>query len=125
MKNRILLVDDEESILFAFTRILDNSPVLLDTASNFDDAFFLMSKYTYAAIIADLRLTGTEDYDGLLIIKEAKSLQSNALVILNTAYGENTVKNLTYKLGADYYFEKPLSPSKIISVLKKEHIYPT
>jgi len=39
-----------------------------------------------------------------------------------TAYGGDDIKKTIHDLGADYYFEKPVSPQKIKEVLAQHGI---
>jgi len=115
---RILLVDDEEAILFAFKKVLSGPSVVVDTAQTFAEALNLLQLKSYMAVIADLRLTGAATKEGYEVIREAKRIQSDCKVIVVTAYGENGTKEKVKELGADLFLEKPVSPQKVKEVLQ-------
>jgi DNA-binding response OmpR family regulator len=110
---RILLVDDEEVILFAFKKVLSAPSVIVDTAQTLAKAISMLQLKSYDAVIADLRLTGAEVMEGFEAIKEAKRIQTNCKVIVVTAYGENGTSDKVFQYGADAYLEKPVSPQKV------------
>jgi DNA-binding response OmpR family regulator len=115
---RILMVDDEESILFAFKKVLSAPSVTVDTAQTFAEALKLLQLKSYSAVIADLRLTGAALMEGFEVVREAKRMQTDCRVIVLTAYGENDTREKVFKLGADFYLEKPISPQKIKELLQ-------
>jgi DNA-binding response OmpR family regulator len=115
---RILIVDDEEAILFAFKKVLSASSVTIDTAQSFDEALNLLQYKSYSAVIADLRLTGAATKEGYEVVREAKRIQTDCKVIVVTAYGEDGTKEKVAELGADLFLEKPVSPQKVKDVLQ-------
>lgn len=116
--DRILIVDDEEAILFAFKKVLSGPSVVVDTAQSFGEALNLLQFKSYVGVIADLRLTGAATKEGFEVIREAKRIQSDCKVIVVTAYGENGTKEKVAQLGADFYLEKPVSPQKVKEVFQ-------
>jgi DNA-binding response OmpR family regulator len=116
--DRILLVDDEEAILFAFKKVLSGPSTVVDTAQSFAEALKLLQYKSYMAVIADLRLTGAATKEGYEVIREAKRIQSDCRVVVVTAYGENGTREKVKELGADHYLEKPVSPQKVKEVLQ-------
>jgi CheY-like chemotaxis protein len=115
---RILIVDDEEAILFAFKKVLSGPSITVDTAQSFPEALNLIELKSYSAVISDLRLTGAAIKEGFEVIREAKRIQSDCRVILITAYGEDGTREKVAQLGADCYLEKPVSPQKVKEVLQ-------
>jgi|WetSurMetagenome_2_1015567.scaffolds.fasta_scaffold253167_2 DNA-binding response OmpR family regulator len=114
---RILLVDDEDAILFAFKKVLSSPSVTVDTAQTFAEALNLLQFKSYSAVIADLRLTGAATKEGYEVVREAKRIQSDCRVIVMTAYGETGTKEKVAQLGADLFLEKPVSPQKVKEIL--------
>jgi DNA-binding response OmpR family regulator len=105
---RILLVDDEEAILFAFRQVLKGPKIIVDTASTVDDAKRLLDQRAYGGVIADLRLTGANKMDGFEVVSYARLAQPACKIIVATAYGDEKTKAHILGLGADWYFEKPV-----------------
>ena len=109
-KPRILVVDDEEAILYAYKRML--SPHMefeVDAAKSLEEAKAFLKKHKYKVLLTDLRLGVDENLRGFQLTRLMKRLDKDITVILVTAYGNLQVKKKAYKLGVDFYFEKPVS----------------
>jgi DNA-binding response OmpR family regulator len=122
-KKRILLVDDEEVILFGFKQVLSGPDLRVDTASNVNEARSLAGKNSYAAAVVDLRLSNSTVMEGLEVIALLKSTQKNCRIIVLTAYGEDEVRRKTIEAGADLFLEKPVDPNIISQNLKTLGVY--
>lgn len=116
-KHRVLIVDDEAAILFAYKRLIEREGIGVDGCANLKEAVALIRARSYRAIVADLRLTGTGNEDGLEVIKAARDMQSEAGVILVTGYGSPETRSAALSLGAAHYFEKPVLPGVILAAL--------
>lgn len=120
---RILLADDEESLLLAYQKLLDAPGISIDSIQSVADAQKMLEKNFYDAVIVDLRLTGTMEMDGLQIISGTKKRYPKSKIIALTAYCDNQIKQKVIKAGASYLFEKPVSVLLIKELLKKLGIY--
>jgi DNA-binding response OmpR family regulator len=120
--HRVLFIDDEASILFAFSQYLKSPTIIIETASTLEEAADLLKQRAYGAVIADLRLTGTTNIEGYEVVRQARRLQPSCKIVVVTAYGGDDIKKTVHELGADYYFEKPISPQKIKEVLAQHGI---
>ena len=120
---RVLLVDDEEAILFAFAQLLKAQDVQIDIASNMQDAITLLEKNDYLAVVADLRLSGSSDLEGYQVVRKARESNPASIIIVVTAYGGEETQQKVMDLGADYYFEKPVSPNAIKELLQSKAVY--
>ncbi|MCK4234664.1 response regulator [candidate division WOR-3 bacterium] len=118
MTKRVLMVDDETVFLQAFKRLLQGSRVEADTAETFEDAMTLLKKRDYKVVIADIRLAGVLGEEGLEILKYVKKTNSETKVIIVTGYGNPDVMKKAYTLGADFYFEKPVSFKILYEAMK-------
>ncbi|MFP4162519.1 MAG: response regulator [Chitinispirillaceae bacterium] len=117
-QKRILVVDDEVAILLAFKKLLKRPEVDVDTAESLEEAKELISQSTYNAVIVDLRLSGTLGQEGFEIIRTTKEYNSKAKVALITAYGSHGIEERARSLGADFYFEKPVSVRNLSLILE-------
>ena len=116
---RILLVDDEEAIQFAFKQVLSSPSVVVDTAPTLRKALHLLQYKSYMAVIADLRLSaGSHQKEGFEIIRETKRMQSSCVVMVVTGYGEDGIREKALKMGADLFLEKPASPERVKEMLQ-------
>jgi DNA-binding NtrC family response regulator len=122
MNKRILIVDDEKTILLAFKKLLKSPNIMVDTAETINEAENLLKKNIYNVVMVDLRLTGVDGEEGLEIIKYVKEFYPQTNVILVTGYGSSAVMEKAQALGAAFYFEKPVSSEILKNALKSLNI---
>ncbi|NLG16863.1 MAG: response regulator [Fibrobacter sp.] len=115
---RILVVDDEEAILLAFRKLLKRPNVEVDTCECIEDAKAKIDSIYYDAVIADLRLSGTLGQEGFEIISYIRNKSKETRIALITAYGSSGTFEKAMGLGADLYFEKPVSMGNLNEVLE-------
>ncbi len=115
---RILIVDDEPAILFAYRKLLERENIAVDTSKSLAEALEMIGTYPYSAVVADMRLAGTCNTDGLQILLSIQEKQSGTRVILVTGNGTEQIKQKALDLGAAFYFEKPVAPTAILAALK-------
>ena len=116
--HRVLVVDDESALLFAYRKLIESENYVVDACDNLVEAMELVRTHPYLAIITDMRLEGTDNADGLELVEYIREMQPDAKVIIATGYGTEELKRITESLGAAHYFEKPVKPSVILEVLK-------
>ena len=122
-KRKILVIDDEKAILFAFKEVLSESWLSIDTAQSFKEAEQLLQNRSYQGAIIDLRLNGSKEPEGFKIIQLIKKHHPHCRVIVLTAYGQTDTKEKVFSLGADYFLEKPVSPEEIKKIFKALGVY--
>ena len=106
---RLLIVDDEPVFLLAARKVLQGPDFEVDAAETIEEVRTLLGRHGYDAVIADLRLAGSDGQEGFDIIRLIKDRRPKAKRILMTAYGDRKVKKEAINLGADLYLEKPVS----------------
>ena len=117
-------MDDEFSILFAYKKVLQCPDVLIDAAESKEEALRLLDENHYQAAILDLSLHGSTGEEGFELVSLIREKYGNPkiTIIMITAYGTPEIKDQAYKLGADYYFEKPVSTNTIRDALESAGI---
>jgi len=112
MKNhKILLVDDEESILFGLENALTKEGYEVDAVANGEDALEKLKSKSYDLTITDLVM---DHLGGIDILKSAKEINSNSLVILLTGHGNLTTAIQALQLGAFDFIEKPCEKTALL-----------
>lgn len=119
MQKKVLLVDDEAAFLLPMKNMLNGSGLVVDTAETYEHAKTLISGSVYDAVIADIRLGNTLSKEGLEILGLVRSAGVNTRVIIMTGYGGQDVMQEAYALGADRYFEKPVSYMVLAGALRE------
>ena len=105
-KRRLLVIDDEETILFALTRYFRRIGYTVDCARELEEAEALATHIEYDLVLADLSLTDS-GYEGLEILRYLRWNCPNARVILLTAYGSPVVEREALRRGAHALLHKP------------------
>jgi two-component system response regulator HydG len=122
-QKKILVVDDEETFLYATADLLKLTGYYSDTANNAIDALKLIQETHYDLLISDIKMPGNFD---LNFIREAKNINGRLSVILITGYPEikTAIESVNLSIGA--YLVKPLEFNDlhfhIKRVLVKENI---
>jgi DNA-binding NtrC family response regulator len=112
-KKKILLIDDEEVILFGFRQALMEPWLQVDTASTADEAKALLKENVYSAAIVDMRLSNSTAMEGLDLIPYLKTTQKNCRIIVLTAYSDEPTRRKAFNFGADIFLEKPVDPETL------------
>ena len=107
MIHRILIVDDEEPILFAMREYFTALSYLVDCARDLEEAYAFLSTHSYSLIVADLRLTGSHEVEGLEIVKAVRERSPATRIIMLTAYGSLEVEEEAIRSGVDVFLHKP------------------
>jgi CheY-like chemotaxis protein len=113
MARRLLLVDDDPAVLWAYRSLFERDGYEVFTAATRAEAGLLLSGHGYDVAVVDLSLSGAAGTEGLEIVVLAKKQSPRAGIILVTAYGGPAVKQQVKDLGVDFYLEKPVSPSAL------------
>ena len=110
-KNTILLVDDDPFILEGIGEDLENQGFKVTRAASGDRALELLTGSDFDLVITDLVM---EDVDGLQVLKKAKELNANAMVIILTGYGnmKSAIEALRHE--ADDYLLKPCESEELL-----------
>jgi DNA-binding NtrC family response regulator len=117
---RVLIVDDSHSVLFMLRRTLEQMDFRVDTVDSLDAALTILGRHEYRAVITDLRLGGDERTLGLEVLSACKRLRPERPVIVLTGFGNPTVMEKAFRLGATFYFEKPVSLERLRLALAGE-----
>ena len=113
-KARILIVDDEPSILKLVSSYLKAEGFEVYTAADGPSALKGARAYQPELIVLDIMLPGM---DGLEVLNRLRR-ESQAYVILLTAKTEETDKIVGLSVGADDYVTKPFSPRELTARIK-------
>jgi len=115
LQHRLLIVDDEEAILFAMGDFLVRSGYQVDRASSRQEAERLLAGEPYSLAIVDLRLGATEPRGGLDLLRRIRESSPQTQTILLTAYGSPEVEAELAALGAGRMLSKPQPLTRLAS----------
>lgn len=111
----ILVVDDDRTILKSLEAVLQSEGYHVDTADNGKEAMEKSEAGFYNLALLDIKLPDMEGTD--LLVKMHESMP-RIMKIMVTGYPEleNAVESLNK--GADAYLMKPVSPDKLLKIVK-------
>ena len=111
---RVLIIDDDKSILQILSKILEKKGFRVDTAQSGQEAITKLSAKTYSAALIDVRLQDTNGLDLLIKIQE---IAPKMRKILLTGYPSDEDRIKALERGADYYLAKPVDSEKLIEII--------
>ena len=114
--SRILIVDDEEPILFAMREYFAAHGFSVDCARETAEAESLLAHKDYAVAILDLRLSGTRGAEGLDLVASVRAISPATRIILLTAYGSREIEAEARRLGADAFLHKPKPLAEVAQI---------
>jgi DNA-binding NtrC family response regulator len=117
MAQRILVIEDEAAVLFAYQRLFASQGYLLDICQTSHDAERLLQQQRYDAVISDLRLGGHGNDEGLTILQQVHATSPETVAFLVTGYGSPETRQVVTSIGG-MYLEKPVDPISIVAMLK-------
>ncbi|MBE9541573.1 MAG: response regulator, partial [Proteobacteria bacterium] len=112
---RILIVDDEEKICFAFEQFLKDKEHTPFVASNGADALKIVEKKKPHIVFLDIRLPGMS---GLSVLDKIKKTCPESMVVIMTAYGTMDTAIQAMRKGAYEYVTKPIDLDKVNDLIK-------
>ncbi len=110
MAEKILLVDDEESILDVSRRYLERDGYHVITAADGEEAISRWEKEKPDLIVLDLMMPLK---DGMETAEEIRAVDDVPIIML-TALGQERDRLLGLTVGADDYLTKPFSPRELV-----------
>ncbi len=113
-KQRVLVVDDDESIAELVTLYLTKECYSTEIASDGEEALEKFKSFAPNLILLDLMLPGIDGYEVCREIRKS----SNVPIIMLSAKGEIFDKVLGLELGADDYIMKPFDSKELVARCK-------
>ncbi len=101
---RILIVDDDQSMRYSLNRMLEGQGLQLALAKNGPEALERFEQDRPDLVVMDIKMPGRS---GLEVLREIKEKDPKALVILMTAFGTTETAIEAMKYGAFDYILKP------------------
>ena len=124
LSKKILLVDDDESIISLIDTVLHKEGYSrIYTAGSGKEAIQMVNETEPDLIVLDVMLP---DFDGYEICRQIRD-KSMVPIIFLSAKSDESAKLISYAMGGDEYITKPFSPkmllAKISAMLKRQSYY--
>jgi len=104
---KILIVDDEQSILLSLSYVLRVEGVEVLACSEIEQAEEALTSSHFDLVIADIRMSGINGIEGLELLSYIKK-QFATDVFIMTGFGSPDIEAEAYRRGATQYFSKPI-----------------
>lgn len=113
---RVLLVDDDESVLRDYGRVLRGQGFVVDPASSGPNAMERLSDANYDVIISDVNMP---DMTGLEFLRAVRARDLDTPVVLMTGLPDIDSAVQAIEYGAFRYVLKPIATEVLVQVLEK------
>ena len=113
---RLLLVDDDPSLLRLLTLRLEGEGYQVINADSAETALALLAKQSVDVVLSDLRMPGL---DGMSLFDEIAKRYKGLPVILMTAHGSIPEAVAATQRGVFGFLTKPLNPAELREVLQR------
>ncbi len=119
---RILLIDDEVSLLNFIGSILRNYNYEVMVSPDPEEAMETLKSETFDLVIVDVMMPGKSGFDiHEFILKE----KLNVPVVFLTGVKNKELRHQALRDGVDHFLEKPIEPEELLSrvegIMKKQH----
>lgn len=101
---KILIIEDEASLLEVMTSFLEKEQYVVESANTYQGALSKVADYDYDCILLDIMLP---DGDGIDLLKELQKIKKNQNVIIISAKDSVEDKVAGLEIEADDYLSKP------------------
>lgn len=112
---KIMIVDDAYFVRVKLKGVLSMLDVEVFEAENGEEAVELYKKENPSIIFMDIIMPKK---DGITALKEIKSLNKNAMVIMLTSEGDQSTLLSALEQGANHYVIKPFDDEKVLELVQ-------
>lgn len=119
-KAKVLVVDDEVSIVEVLKALLTREGYNVTTASDGEEALNELRKDKFDLMISDIRM---QPMDGITLLRKAREMQEHLAVIMITAYATVEIAVEAMKNGAFDYVCKPFKIDELLLTVQRALSY--
>lgn len=116
MPKRLLVVDDDASLLLAVSETLRAEGYLVDTARRGSEALVRVAESLPDLIISDIRMPGMDGYQLARNLRSAPQTRLVPIVFL-TAKDETADRVQGFRSGVDAYITKPFDSEELLAIV--------
>ena len=114
---RILLLDDEPSVLSVLLDYLCAPGIQVFTCQEIEAAETLLNQQRFHVVISDLRVSELGGLEGMRLIRYAKTHFPETVVVAMSGYVNDSVRALGEAVGAQEILEKPLDLRRLQTIV--------
>jgi DNA-binding response OmpR family regulator len=113
---RILIVDDDDLTLSAYSKILTSEGYVVSLAGSLKQALAELNKHYPDIVLLDIKLP---DGSGLELIPELKKNTQVKKIIIVSGFSKEKASAIALSLGATDYMTKPMDITKLKEILAR------
>ena len=118
MKNKILVVDDEESVRQVISYTLEQAGYTVDTAANGDECLDKVYSFEPDLVLLDLMMPTVDGWEVLRLLRSNPETEAVPVVLL-TAKGEIHDIMFALQQGAADYITKPFGKRELLERISR------
>lgn len=115
-RHRVLIADDEEGLRFVLTKLLKQEGCDVVEAEDGSQVLERVADETYDLYILDIKMPKV---DGLEAMRHIRRRYPNALIVMMTAFGTQSLAMEALQAGAYDYFTKPFELEELRIILRR------
>ncbi|MCO6429626.1 MAG: sigma-54-dependent Fis family transcriptional regulator, partial [Deltaproteobacteria bacterium] len=112
----VLIIEDDENLRASIAGSLTSHGYQVSTACSSKEGLAQVQREQFDIVLTDLQLP---EMDGINLIQKMRKLDSEADLVLMTAYGSSDIAIDALKAGAHDYISKPFSVDELLLTLRK------
>jgi DNA-binding response OmpR family regulator len=113
---RILVVDDDPTVLKSCQRVLEPEGFDVCLVSSADKALEAMRQEDFALLLIDVKMP---THDGIYLMREVRRQWPNKPMILMSGYDTTQTVEETAEMGAATFVPKPFTPDELLYAIHK------
>lgn len=119
IEGKILVIDDDKDILLSTKMVLKKEFAEIKTVTDPKDIIPYIEKKLFDVILLDMNFTtgSTSGKEGLEWLRKILEIDSNATVVMMTAYGDINLAIDSMKIGAVDFVVKPWENKKLVATM--------
>lgn len=114
MNEKLLIVEDDDSLREVISAVLAAKGYEVSEASAVDPALKLLKEKSFDLVLSDFKLPGK---NGIDLLREIRALTLKVPFVLMTAYGSTAMAVEAMKEGANDFITKPFEPEGLSGVI--------
>jgi len=119
-EGKILVIDDDRRILESSKQLLKHDFDEIEILSNPNQIPHMLSSRLFDVILLDMNFKASisSGNEGLFWLREILKIDSLAIIIMITAYGDIDLAVEAMREGASFFIQKPWEPAKLIATIQ-------
>lgn len=113
---KILIVEDDHASRLFLESLLESNNYDFRSAENGIEGLNIFDEYNPDIVLSDIKMP---IMDGLELLEAIRDKNSDAIVVIITAFGSENYAIQALHLGANNYLKKPVSGQELLRLLKK------